>query len=111
MGKALIIAEKPSVAVDIAKAIGGFKKQDDYYESDDPDAEEPPRMAAIQKRLEKLNAGRKEIWLKFSASVPPRRRRERIAPLTEPSGTLRIDPCSAMPASHSGVFTQATRSR
>src|SRR5438128_2192329 len=34
MGKALIIAEKPSVASDIAKALGGFKKQDDYYESD-----------------------------------------------------------------------------
>jgi DNA topoisomerase-3 len=34
MGKTLIIAEKPSVAGDIAKAIGGFKKVDDYYESD-----------------------------------------------------------------------------
>src|SRR5690242_7256352 len=35
MGKALIIAEKPSVASDIAKAIGGFKKVDsDYYESE-----------------------------------------------------------------------------
>src|SRR5215467_13074110 len=34
MGKALIIAEKPSVASDIAKAVGGFKKVDDYYESD-----------------------------------------------------------------------------
>src|ERR1700743_2340209 len=34
MGKALIIAEKPSVAGDIAKAIGGFKKVDDYFESD-----------------------------------------------------------------------------
>jgi DNA topoisomerase-3 len=34
MAKALIIAEKPSVAADIAKALGGFKKQDDYYESD-----------------------------------------------------------------------------
>src|SRR5436190_1259483 len=34
MGKALIIAEKPSVASDIAKALGGFKKVDDYYESD-----------------------------------------------------------------------------
>src|SRR6266705_33459 len=34
MPKALIIAEKPSVASDIAKALGGFKKQDDYYESD-----------------------------------------------------------------------------
>src|SRR6266571_2804836 len=34
MGKALIIAEKPSVASDISKAIGGFKKQEDYYESD-----------------------------------------------------------------------------
>lgn len=34
MGKALIIAEKPSVAADIAKALGGFTKHDDYYESD-----------------------------------------------------------------------------
>ncbi|PTX99983.1 DNA topoisomerase III [Verrucomicrobia bacterium LW23] len=35
MAKALIIAEKPSVAGDIAKALGGFKRNDDYYESDD----------------------------------------------------------------------------
>ena len=35
MSKQLIIAEKPSVAQDIAKALGGFNKQDDYYESDD----------------------------------------------------------------------------
>src|SRR5688572_24235956 len=34
MGKALIIAEKPSVASDIAKALGGFKKQDDHFEND-----------------------------------------------------------------------------
>lgn len=34
MGKTLIIAEKPSVAGDIAKALGGFKKHDDFYESD-----------------------------------------------------------------------------
>jgi DNA topoisomerase-3 len=34
MGKTLIIAEKPSVASDIAKALGGFKKVDDFYESD-----------------------------------------------------------------------------
>src|SRR4026207_1377533 len=34
MGKALIIAEKPSVAGDIAKALGGFKKHEDYYESE-----------------------------------------------------------------------------
>lgn len=34
MGKALIIAEKPSVASDIAKALGGFKKETDYFESD-----------------------------------------------------------------------------
>jgi len=34
MGKALIIAEKPSVATDISKALGGFKKQDDFYESE-----------------------------------------------------------------------------
>jgi hypothetical protein len=34
MGKALIIAEKPSVAADIARALGGFTKQGDYFESD-----------------------------------------------------------------------------
>jgi DNA topoisomerase III len=34
MGKQLIIAEKPSVAGDIAKALGGFKKITDFYESD-----------------------------------------------------------------------------
>jgi DNA topoisomerase III len=34
MGKALIIAEKPSVAGDIAKALGGFKRHEDYFESD-----------------------------------------------------------------------------
>ena len=35
MSKKLIIAEKPSVAADIARALGGFTKQDDYFESDD----------------------------------------------------------------------------
>ncbi len=35
MTKKLIIAEKPSVASDIAKALGGFTKHDDYFESDD----------------------------------------------------------------------------
>jgi len=35
MSKALIIAEKPSVANDIARALGGFKKHDDYFESDE----------------------------------------------------------------------------
>jgi DNA topoisomerase-3 len=33
--KTLIIAEKPSVAADIARALGGFAKQQDYFESDD----------------------------------------------------------------------------
>ena len=33
--KTLIIAEKPSVANDIAKALGGFTKYEDYFESDD----------------------------------------------------------------------------
>jgi len=35
MGKQLIIAEKPSVAADIARALGGFKKHNDYFESDE----------------------------------------------------------------------------
>ncbi len=35
MSKQLIIAEKPSVALDIARALGGFAKQGEYFESDD----------------------------------------------------------------------------
>ena len=35
MGKSLIIAEKPSVAADVARALGGFKRHQDYYESDE----------------------------------------------------------------------------
>jgi DNA topoisomerase-3 len=35
MGKALIIAEKPSVASDISKALGKFQKHEDYYENDE----------------------------------------------------------------------------
>ena len=35
MSKKLIIAEKPSVAADIARALGGFTKHDDFFESDD----------------------------------------------------------------------------
>ncbi|MCW5625687.1 MAG: DNA topoisomerase III [Burkholderiales bacterium] len=34
-GKKLIIAEKPSVALDISKALGGFTRQGDYFESDE----------------------------------------------------------------------------
>jgi DNA topoisomerase-3 len=34
MPKSLIIAEKPSVASDVARALGGFKKQDDHFESE-----------------------------------------------------------------------------
>jgi DNA topoisomerase-3 len=34
MGKALIIAEKPSVASDISKALGKFQKHEDYFEND-----------------------------------------------------------------------------
>ena len=34
MTKKLIIAEKPSVAADIARALGGFTKHDDYFESE-----------------------------------------------------------------------------
>ena len=34
MGKKLVIAEKPSVAGDIARALGNFKRHDDYFESD-----------------------------------------------------------------------------
>ena len=35
MSKQLIIAEKPSVANDIARALGGFTRHGEYFESDD----------------------------------------------------------------------------
>src|SRR4051812_20374086 len=35
MTKKLIIAEKPSVASDIARALGGFTRHGDYFESDE----------------------------------------------------------------------------
>ncbi len=35
MSKTLIIAEKPSVANDIARALGGFAREKDYFESDE----------------------------------------------------------------------------
>jgi DNA topoisomerase-3 len=35
MSKKLIIAEKPSVAADIARALGGFARKSDYFESDE----------------------------------------------------------------------------
>ncbi|MDP9254119.1 MAG: toprim domain-containing protein, partial [Verrucomicrobiota bacterium] len=34
MSKSLIIAEKPSVASDLARALGGFKKIEDHFEND-----------------------------------------------------------------------------
>ncbi len=34
MGKSLIIAEKPSVATDIARALGGLARHDDYFEGE-----------------------------------------------------------------------------
>ena len=33
MSKSLIIAEKPSVANDLARALGGFKKVEDHFEN------------------------------------------------------------------------------
>lgn len=35
LAKALVITEKPSVARDIAQALGGFREHDGYWESDD----------------------------------------------------------------------------
>ena len=35
MSKTLVIAEKPSVAADLARALGGFEKNDDVFERED----------------------------------------------------------------------------
>ena len=34
MSKTLVIAEKPSVAQDLARALGRFERKGDYFESD-----------------------------------------------------------------------------
>ena len=34
MSKALVIAEKPSVAADIARALGRFERKDDAFENE-----------------------------------------------------------------------------
>src|SRR5436309_7679117 len=34
MPKTLVIAEKPSVAADLARALGGFRKEGDHFEND-----------------------------------------------------------------------------
>src|ERR1700748_1527188 len=34
MGKTLVIAEKPSVALDLTRALGRFEKKGDYFEND-----------------------------------------------------------------------------
>jgi len=33
MGEALVIAEKPSVALDLTRALGRFEKKGDYFEN------------------------------------------------------------------------------
>ena len=35
MAKSLVITEKPSVARDVSKALGGFTDHDGYWENDD----------------------------------------------------------------------------
>lgn len=47
MDKSLIVAEKPSVAADIAKALGGFTKGNGCYERDDA-IDQWAYLAAIQ---------------------------------------------------------------
>jgi len=59
MDKSLIVAEKPSVAADIAKALGGFTKCSGYYERDDA------IVAPARGHLVKLTvpeADTKEAW-------------------------------------------------
>lgn len=59
MAKSLIIAEKPSVASDIASALGGFTKTDGYFERDDA------IVAAARGHLVKQTvpaADAKEMW-------------------------------------------------
>lgn len=68
MLKSLIVAEKPSVAADIAKALGGFIKENGYYERDDA------IVAAARGHLVELTvpeADGKEAWQLPSLPIIP----------------------------------------
>jgi DNA topoisomerase-3 len=80
MGKKLIIAEKPSVAADIARALGGFARKGDYFESD-----EYVLSSAVGHLLELAVPEEYEVkrgkWSFMHLPViPPRSRRSSAAP-------------------------------
>ena len=52
MSLKLIIAEKPSVAADIARALGGFSRKGDYFEGDEYNEWDPWWSASLTIRLE-----------------------------------------------------------
>ncbi len=69
MDKSLIVAEKPSVAADIAKALGGFTRHDGYYERDDAIVA-PARGHLVE--LTVPEAETKEAWtLPALPIIPP----------------------------------------
>lgn len=68
MSKSLIVAEKPSVAADIAKALGGFTKVNGYYERDDA-LIAPARGHLVE--LAYPDADRKEAWLITALPIIP----------------------------------------
>ena len=83
MSKALVIAEKPSVASDIAEALGGFKRKDDYYENDDYvitfaighllEIEEPNSKPAKSKNGKDAKSRKPGKWSLASLPVMPDR--------------------------------------
>jgi DNA topoisomerase-3 len=62
MGKALVIAEKPSVAADLARALGKFKKEKDFFEN-----EAMVISSAVGHLLELGLPGNEKIPWKFDA--------------------------------------------
>ncbi|GAB4242633.1 MAG: DNA topoisomerase III [Candidatus Methylacidiphilales bacterium] len=84
MGKSLIIAEKPSVAADLARALGKFTKQNDYFENDNYLI-----SSAVGHLLELGLPGNQKIPWKFDA-LPLIPDRFELHPISKTEGRLKL---------------------
>ena len=92
MGKKLIIAEKPSVAGDIARALGNFKRHDDYYEND-----EYTVSSAVGHLLELTLPEAERTALKLHLALVNHDYRGFGQPNMEKSGACNIDFAAGLP--------------
>ena len=71
MGKTLIIAEKPSVANDISKALGKFQKHQDYFENDSSSSRRPSAICLTIVPPPGVEAAKGKWTFKNLPVIPP----------------------------------------